>query len=372
MKVLFFTNIPSPYRVDFFNELGKHCDLTVLYERCDADDRASSWLKGEGNLHFKAVFLKGKKIGADTALCFSACKYWKDKSYDLRIVGDYASPTGMLSIAYMRLKGIPYGVEIDGGYVKEEKGYVKAIKKWFLSRCAFAFSPGKTSDLYLENYGVSQDRIHFYPFTSMKEEDIAKGADYFGKKELYKKKLGMKEEKVVLSVGQMIPRKGFDCLLEAKKALPAHVGLYIVGGTPPAEYLRYVEENDLQNVHFVDFKSKSALAEYYAAADLFALPTREDIWGLVISEAMGYGLPVITTDKCVAGVELVAQEGGAIIGVDEPDRLAAEIERLLNEEEALACGRRNLARIKEYTIENMAAHHSKAFSVLKDRITNGQ
>ena len=109
MKVLFFTNIPSPYRVDFFNELGKHCDLTVLYERHDADDRASSWLKGTENLHFKAVFLKGRKIGADTALCFSACKYWKDKSYDLRIVGDYASPTGMLSIAYMRLKGIPYG-----------------------------------------------------------------------------------------------------------------------------------------------------------------------------------------------------------------------------------------------------------------------
>lgn len=372
MKVLFFTNIPSPYRVDFFNELGKHCDLTVLYERCDADDREASWLNREGNLNFKAVFLKGRKIGADTALCFSACKYWKDKSYDLRIVGDYASPTGMLSIAYMRLKGIPYGVEIDGGYVKEEKGYVRKIKKWFLSKCAFAFSPGKTSDLYLENYGVCADKISFYPFTSMKEEDIVKGASYFGHKEEHKAKLGMKEEKVLLSIGQMIPRKGFDVLLQAKKDVSPDIGLYIVGGTPPAEYLQYVEENSLQNVHFVDFKSKEELAVYYAAADLFVLPTREDIWGLVISEAMSYGLPVITTDKCVAGVELVGQEGGAIVGVDRPDQIAAEINRLLNEEEALACSKRNLIKIKEYTIENMAANHLQVFSVLKDRLFNGQ
>lgn len=35
MKVLFMVNIPSPYRVDFFDELGKLCDLTVVYERTD-------------------------------------------------------------------------------------------------------------------------------------------------------------------------------------------------------------------------------------------------------------------------------------------------------------------------------------------------
>ena len=44
LKVLFITNIPSPYRVDFFNELGKMCDLTVLFERKDALDRDTKWL----------------------------------------------------------------------------------------------------------------------------------------------------------------------------------------------------------------------------------------------------------------------------------------------------------------------------------------
>ena len=60
-------------------------------------------------------------------------------------------------------------------------------------------------------------------------------------------------------------------------------------------------ENDLTNVHFVGFKTKEQLEDYYRAADLFVLPTREDIWGLVVAEAMAYGLGVITTNRCNAG-----------------------------------------------------------------------
>ena len=41
-KVLFIVNIPSPYRVSFFNELGKYCDLTVLFEKRASDD-ANEW-----------------------------------------------------------------------------------------------------------------------------------------------------------------------------------------------------------------------------------------------------------------------------------------------------------------------------------------
>lgn len=60
MRVLFLTNIPSPYRIDFFNELGKLCELTVLFEREDATNREANWLKNEIQ-YFKGVFLSGKK-----------------------------------------------------------------------------------------------------------------------------------------------------------------------------------------------------------------------------------------------------------------------------------------------------------------------
>ena len=57
MKVLFITNVPSPYRVEFFKELGKHCDLTVLFEKSTSDERDASW-KNYSFAGFNGIILK--------------------------------------------------------------------------------------------------------------------------------------------------------------------------------------------------------------------------------------------------------------------------------------------------------------------------
>ena len=87
------------------------------------------------------------------------------------------------------------------------------------------------------------------------------------------------------------------------------------------------------------------------------LPTREDIWGLVINEAMAYGLPVITTDRCVAGLELV-EDGvnGYIVPVNDAASLAEKMLCVLNGD-MQQMGRRSLEKIQGYTIENMAQTH---------------
>ena len=55
-------------------------------------------------------------------------------------------------------------------------------------------------------------------------------------------------------------------------------------------------------------------------ADIFVHPTETDVWGLVINEAMAHGLPIITTDGCVAGLELVKNnDNGFIIPVNNID-----------------------------------------------------
>lgn len=59
MRVLYMTNYPAPYRVDFFNELGKYCDLTVSYEERPESQthRDSSWFNTSFE-HFTAIYLK--------------------------------------------------------------------------------------------------------------------------------------------------------------------------------------------------------------------------------------------------------------------------------------------------------------------------
>ena len=98
------------------------------------------------------------------------------------------------------------------------------------------------------------------------------------------------------------------------------------------------------------------------------MPTREDIWGLVINEAMAYGLPIITTDNCLAGLELIKnEENGYIIPVNNTE-LLAQYANLLIDNKSLRdkIAANNRKKIQIYTLENMAKTHIDFLHNLKD------
>lgn len=359
MRVLFQTNIPSPYRVAFFNELGKYCDLTVLFESHSANDRDAAW-RADKMKNFTPIYLKGKRVGTAEAICPSIIKYLSKGKYDVIVIGFFASPTGMMAIEHMRIRHIPFVLSSDGGMVKNDAGIKHKIKQHFISAASAWLSTGKTTTEYLTYYGADPKRVYIYPFTSVMAEDILKQPLTITEKQEYRKLLGMKEDKVILSVGQFIYRKGYDVLLKACKQLDSSIGVYIVGGKPTEEYLNLKEQLDLEHVHFVNFMTKNKLANYYKAADLFVLPTREDIWGLVVNEAMAYGLPVITTTKCVAGIEMVKDGvNGQIIPVEDVEALTKSIKNALGRSMSGA-----IETAKGYSIEKMALAHMQAFNQL--------
>ena len=162
---------------------------------------------------------------------------------------------------------------------------------------------------------------------------------------------------MILSIGQFIHRKGFDVLLKAAAKLQPGADIYIVGGEPTQEYQELYQQLGLQNVHFLGFMKKERLLKFYQASDLFVLPTREDIWGLVVNEAMAFALPVITTDRCVAGLTLV-EDGvnGYIVPVGDVDALAEKMNLAMSGDLA-AMGAAALEKVRPYTIENMVNTH---------------
>ena len=141
-------------------------------------------------------------------------------------------------------------------------------------------------------------------------------------------------------------------------------GLYFVGGKPTKQYLDIVQQNNIKNVHFIGFTEKEKLKSYYAAADIFVLPTREDIWGLVINEAMAAGLPVITTDRCGAGLELIKNnQNGFLVQVDDVDNLSEKMHLILNNKDLKNKMEKNaIGVIKNYTVEKMAQWHYEQLS----------
>ena len=360
-KVLFLTNIPSPYRIDFFNELGKYCDLTVTFEGLKATDRNENWI-GEKVKNFNAIYLKGIRTGSDNFLCFDVIRELK-KDWDAIIVGVYSTPTSMLAIEFMKNHHIDFIIQSDGGFIKDDNALKRMIKKHFISPAKIWLSTADMTTDYLVHYGAERNRCFKYPFTSVKYEDIVAADTMVPKKDLYRKKLQIKEDKVIISVGRFSYHngygKGYDILMKCAESLNNDFGIYIIGEEPTPEFVEWKKNKGLDNVHFIGFKSKQELQEYYAAADLFVLMTREDIWGLVINEAMAFSLPVITTDKCIAGLEMVKDDkNGYIVTSEDVEGLRRRIERVFRDKETVEVFRKQSRKIAEnFTIETMAKKH---------------
>lgn len=363
MKIAFITNIPSPYRVDFFNELGKQCELTVFFEKKCSDERDMSWDKNNF-LNFKGVFLKGIKSDVDKALSFEICKHLKNHRFDHIVVSNAATPTGIIAILYMKAMGIPYWIEGDGAFAKNGKGIRENFKRFLMKSAQGCFSTSAEHDNYYRTYGVSDKKIYRYPFTALFERDIRQKPYDAAEKEAIRRGLGISEGRYIVTVGQFIYRKGMDLLLRAATELPKDVGIYFIGGTPTEEYILLRNIAKLNNVHFIPFTDKENLKKWYGGAEIMVLPTREDIWGLVVNEALAQGTPVVTTDRCIAGLELVKdEENGYIVPAGEISPLSDKINVILadsglHHSMAINC----LKIIKEYTFESMVQRHMEVFN----------
>ena len=358
MNVYYLTNAPTPYKQAFWNELGKYCQLTVLLEVGHSNERDESW-KTERNGNYNEIVLPHVFRRASGAFCPSVKRYLKRKD-GIVIINGYNTFTGIYAILYCKIHNLPYIISADGGLLKTESWMIAKVKKFLLRNATGYLSSGKVTDEYLKHYGADINRIGHYPFTSVSQAQVLKQIVGMETKKQLREKLGIHENQMVISVGQFIHRKGFDILFKACDKLQRDMGVYIVGGEPTQEYMDLKERCHLDNIHFLPFMKHDQLYPYLQAADLFVLSTREDIWGLVVNEAMANGLPVITTDKCVAGLEMIPgnPDAGIIIHTEDIEELAKAIDyTLVNEEIRLKAAKAALERASNFTIENMAKMH---------------
>lgn len=364
MKVLFCVNIPSPYRVDFFNELGRHCELTVCFERSSSSERDAKWVSDRA-INYTAVFLKLRPFSYDRTVGWGLMQYLRKCDADIIVMANYYSPSAMMALSYLRWSGRPFYMEDDGGFYSEEKGAKRWLKKWLVGGCFKYLTTSEESMKHLEYLGLKRTQIHKYPFSSVKESAISSLEDcQKDKKAAVKRQLGIPEEHVIVAVGQFIYRKGFDILLDAfEKIQSGSIGLYLIGGKPTDHYLEQIKRLKLKHVHFPGFMSRDELSAYYKMADVVAFPTREDIWGLITNETFAYGVPVVATDRCISALEMVENgKNGYVVPVNDSQALAEKLKQVIDtgsEYYARAC----LQTAHQYSIEAMVEAHLKIWGI---------
>lgn len=356
-KLLVISSYPAPYRAAIFERLGKFYETEVFFEFIEDQSRSAQWFVR--NPAFRVLNTPENKEA------FAKCLHNLQK-YDLVLAYDYNNTNaGRLMRACIR-KGIPYVINCDGAFIRPH--WLKdRVKHYYISHARACFASGHFAEKYFLHYGAKKENIYFHPFTSLEREDILDAPVPEPERRRVRQELGLKDKPTVLFIGQFIPRKGIDVLLEAWAAKKEDAQLVLIGGGDlEAAYRAQIENLGLTDVQVVGFLPKKEVFCYYKASDVFVLPTREDIWGLVINEAMACGLPVISTDRCIAACELIQDnENGFVVKTEDVKALAMALDRLLGDPGLRAkMSENNLKKIRPYTLDQVAQKHRKVIDKL--------
>ena len=186
-----------------------------------------------------------------------------------------------------------------------------------------------------------------------------------GERELARRRLGIPDRaRVVLFCGSIMRRKGVDILAEAWRRVNAQrpdAVLLLLGanhrdglvGGLHEPFSRGIEErlSDLLAVGSVRLLGyQKDVAPFYAAADVFVLPSRAEGWASVVNEAMACGLPCVVSS--ISQEQVRDGEDGFVVTAEDPARYAARILELLDDE---AGARRMGGQARKRTVEQRNA-----------------
>lgn len=346
-KILILSIYPAPYRMELISRFSDCYDMDVFFEHSGGDERNAKW------------FSSGKFLTLDSENGRAAYQKINLSDYAFVLFYDYAGSASRKLIIQCKLKKIPYVINCDGVMMTPHGNPLKDLYKRFLiSGAALYLASGEHAKNYFLSFGAKEERIHFHPFSALVPEDFVDAPLMKEEKQTLRKKLGLPlEQKIAIGVGRFIPLKRYAELIEAWAKMPTDCTLLLVGGGREEEsYRAIIKEKHLSNVILEPFHSPVELRDYYRAADLFVHPSSYEAWGLVINEAMASGLPVLVSDHCTGGLELVKNgENGYLIPMGDEVALCDRARALLEDPEKRASmAKEALATIQSYTLENMA------------------
>lgn len=319
-KVLLMLGAAAPYRLPVLEKLNEKFNLEVFF--CKRKTEHRKWNVDFKDFSFKKQFLKR----------FNLFTFWINYSLPLKLLKEkhdvYISSetpptlfTTLTIFLFAKLFGKPF-VLMEGaletewyGKTHEEnrikkilKGIVLGIERFFREKLIYPFTDcfiahsEKTKE-FLTNKGVREDKIFIegliMPKSQLPKPKVNKGNSKF------------KEKFVILSLSYLRKRKGIEYLIRAFRKAKLPESILIIAGTGRYEERLKKIAGDSENIRFPGYVEKRE--NYYSIADVFVLPTLHDPWGLVINEAMYYGLPVITTSAAGAAELVEEEECGMIV-----------------------------------------------------------
>jgi glycosyltransferase involved in cell wall biosynthesis len=284
--------------------------------------------------------------------------------YDVVWIHGYSHLATWLVAAVAHATGARLLVREEQTLLHDRPLYKRVAKSVFLRTLlarASGLYIGENNRRYFSRYGVPQRRLFFTPYCVDNERLQRSAAMLRSRRSELRSALGVAgDEPVILFCGKLVEKKRPLVLLEAFRRVRAQTPcrLLIVGDGDLRESIeRTIAQDAIPDVVLAGFRAQSELPDAYMAADIFALLSgMHETWGIVVNEAMNFGLPLLLSDKVGSALDLV-REGwnGFVVPSDDPDAAAAALLRLVVDADLRrSFGVRSRTSVERYSIEACA------------------
>lgn len=280
-----------------------------------------------------------------------ACRLVQRQRPDLIHV-HFALPSGVVAYLLAKRFGIPYVLTTHGsdipGYNPDRFGFMHALLEpvWrrVLANAAVVTSPSRFLAGLIRRH--EDFRVEVIPngYSPM----VGPAADEPSKRNL------------VLVVARLFPRKGVQHFIDAVPSLPDGWEYVIAGDGPRLEPLKAHARSVGARVRFTGFLDREALSHLYRQARIFAFPSLQENFPMVLLEAMDAGCAIVTTDA--DGCAEVVGEVGVVIPRNSSAALGMALAELMRDPDRCASlGAAACARAADYRWPHIAAAYEDCF-----------
>ncbi len=207
------------------------------------------------------------------------------KPFILKVVGDYAWEQGVNRFGVKELLdeflNTPHGWRIE---------FLRRVERFVANRARAVIVPSRYLKSVVEKWGIESEKIKvIYNSVQLRYIEV--------EKEKVRKELDL-AGKILVSVGRLVPWKGFEMLIEIMPEISkkySDTKLLIIGSGPEESALKAKSYQLKANVQFLGNLPHEQVLKYLRAADIFLLNTGYEGFSHQILEAMAVGAPIIST-----------------------------------------------------------------------------
>jgi glycosyltransferase involved in cell wall biosynthesis len=322
---------PTPYRSPLFDRIGREpgIELTVIYAARSVASR--TWSVVPRHEH---VFLRGLRVpGArrllrhDYPVTPGIARALRRSRPDMLVVSGWSSYASQAAIAWARARRVPYLLLVESHDLGPRASWRRRVKRAvvpnLLRHAASVLVVGSAARESVVASGVSPERVRIFANTI----DVPVWSDRARRLQSEERD---DDEVVVLSAARLVPEKGLDLLVRAvARSGDERLRLVLAGAGPEAERLARLAEELHVRLRIDGDLAEDELARAYAGADVFALLSRHEPWGVVVNEAAASGLPLVLSDTVGAAHDLLRDgENGYLVAAGDVEKTAAALKRL--------------------------------------------